>query len=268
MRTTDSVDRVVSVLELLAETPDGLGVSEVADALGVHKTTGSRLLGTLAARGLLERDPVTRRYWLGTGIVGLAGAAIARLRVVSQARPELERLSALTSETVNLAILNGRHVVYVDQVTPRQAVVMANWVGRRSPAHASSSGKVLLAFGDELVRRAVLSRRERSPTRLAWAPSSPAPVGRDTSGAAASWRKASSRSPPRCSSTVERWRPSASRDRASGSPPAISRTSPTWRSTPRRPWGAGSGARSRHDPQAGNRCPHGNDCVASTEPTP
>ncbi|HZB02044.1 MAG TPA: IclR family transcriptional regulator [Actinomycetota bacterium] len=159
MRTTDSVDRVVSVLELLAETPDGLGVSEVADALGVHKTTGSRLLGTLAARGLLERDPVTRRYWLGTGIVGLAGAAIARLRVVSQARPELERLSALTSETVNLAILNGRHVVYVDQVTPRQAVVMANWVGRRSPAHASSSGKVLLAFGDELVRRAVLSHR-------------------------------------------------------------------------------------------------------------
>lgn len=159
MRTTDSVARVVSVLELLAETPDGLGVSVVADALGVHKTTASRVLGTLAARGLLERDALTRRYRLGAGIVSLAGAAMTRLRVVSQARPELERLSALTSETVNLAILNGRHVVYVDQVTPRQAVVMANWVGRRSPAHASSSGKVLLAFGDEQVREAVFSHR-------------------------------------------------------------------------------------------------------------
>jgi len=83
---------------------------------------------------------------------------MTRLPVVSQARPELERLSELTSETVNLAILDGRHVVYLDQV-PRQAVLMANWVGRRSPAHASSSGKVLLAFGDAEVREAVFSHR-------------------------------------------------------------------------------------------------------------
>jgi DNA-binding IclR family transcriptional regulator len=159
VRTTDSAARVVSVLELLADTPDGLGTSDVAHAVGVHKTTASRLLGTLAARGLIERDAVTRRYRLGAGIVSLAGAAMTRLPVVSQARPELERLCALTSETVNLAILDRRHVVYLDQVTPRQAVVMANWVGRRSPAHASSSGKVLLAFGEGQVREEVLSHR-------------------------------------------------------------------------------------------------------------
>ena len=75
--------------------------------------------------------------------MGLAATAVARLPVVSQARPELEQLSAATSETANLAILDRFHVVYVDQVTPAQTVVMASWVGRRSPVHASSSGKVL-----------------------------------------------------------------------------------------------------------------------------
>jgi DNA-binding IclR family transcriptional regulator len=159
VRVTDSAERVVSVLDLLAGALDGLGVSAVARGLDVHKTTASRLLATLAGHGLVERDPDTRRYHLGPRLVSLAGAAVARLPAVSQARPELEQLTRLTSETTNLAILDRFHVVYVDQVTPPEAVVMASWVGRRSPAHASSSGKVLLAFGDERAREAMLSRR-------------------------------------------------------------------------------------------------------------
>jgi DNA-binding IclR family transcriptional regulator len=153
------------VLELLASAADGLGVSDVALGVGVHKTTASRLLGTLAARGVVERDAATLRYRLGPGVIALAGAAMSRLPIVSQARRELEQLSAVTGETVNLAILDGRHVVYVDQVAPTDAVVMASWVGRRSPAHASSSGKVLLAFGEEGLRRSVLSQPLERLTR-------------------------------------------------------------------------------------------------------
>jgi DNA-binding IclR family transcriptional regulator len=88
-----------------------------------------------------------------------AGVALMGLDTVSQARPELEALSARTRETANLAVLDGFDVVYVDQVTGSHAVVTANWVGLRRPAHASSSGKVLLAFGDETVVEALLSRR-------------------------------------------------------------------------------------------------------------
>jgi DNA-binding IclR family transcriptional regulator len=83
---------------------------------------------------------------------------MTRLPIVSQARPELEQLTRASAETANLAVLDRFHVVYVDQVTPPQAVVMASWVGRRAPAHASSSGKVLLAFGDEAIREALLAR--------------------------------------------------------------------------------------------------------------
>ncbi|MGZ8630122.1 MAG: IclR family transcriptional regulator [Actinomycetota bacterium] len=159
MRVTDGAERVVLVLDALGSAPDGLGVSEVARDLAVHRSTASRLLGTLATSGMVERDLLTQRYRLGARMVGLAATAVARLPVVSQARPELEQLSATTSETVNLAILDRFHVLYIDQVTPAQTVVMASWVGRRSPAHASSSGKVLLTWGGPRALQALLRRR-------------------------------------------------------------------------------------------------------------
>jgi DNA-binding IclR family transcriptional regulator len=159
MRSTDGVERVTRVLDLLGSSAVGLGVREVARRLQIHPSTASRLLGTLAASGFVERDMPSGRYRLGARIVGLAAATVTRLPVVSQARPELEHLSIVTSETANLAILDRTHVVYVDQVTPAHTVVMASWVGRRSPAHASSSGKVLLAFGDPRARDAVIRGR-------------------------------------------------------------------------------------------------------------
>jgi DNA-binding IclR family transcriptional regulator len=166
-RSTEGAERVTQVLDLLGESRDGLGVREVARRLDVHPSTSSRLLSTLAVGGLVDRDEASGRYRIGVRVVGLAAAAVGRLPVVSQARPELERLSSASAETVNLAVRDGRHVVYVDQVTPAQTVVMASWVGRRSPLHASSSGKVLLAFGAQDAGAAVraLGRLERLTDR-------------------------------------------------------------------------------------------------------
>lgn len=158
IRSTDVAGRVVTVLDLLGDSADGLTVADIARHLDVHPSTASRLLGTISAGGLIERDATTQRFRIGARVVGLAAAAVDRLPVVSQARPQLEHLSAVTSETVNLAIRDGFHVVYVDQVTPAQTVVMASWVGRRSPVHASSSGKVLVAFGGAALQEAVLGR--------------------------------------------------------------------------------------------------------------
>jgi IclR family acetate operon transcriptional repressor len=156
MRPTDAVDRVATVLEMLATRREGLRVAEVARELGVHKATASRLLGTLAARRLLERD-ASGRYRLGPGLIRYAAVAITGLDVVTRAREQLEELSSRTGETVSLAVLDGRDVVYVDQSAGDHAIVAANWVGRRSPAHASSSGKVLLAFADDDARERALA---------------------------------------------------------------------------------------------------------------
>ena len=140
-----SVARAVRILELLAEGPEELGVTELGRRLGVHKATASRLLATLAEHGLVERNPVTDKYRLGFGIVRLAAVVTGGLDLVRQARPVLERLAEETSETVNLAVLDGDRVVNIDQIAAPHLVVNVNWVGKRTPLHCTSNGKVLLA---------------------------------------------------------------------------------------------------------------------------
>ncbi|MDP9331036.1 MAG: IclR family transcriptional regulator [Actinomycetota bacterium] len=122
-----------------------LGVTELGRRLGVHKATASRIVATLAERGLVERDPVTEKYRLGFGLIRLAGAAMAGLDIVRIAHPVLEDLATRTHETVNLGVLSGDSVVSIDQVTGTWSIVAVSWVGRRTPLHCTSNGKVLLA---------------------------------------------------------------------------------------------------------------------------
>jgi DNA-binding IclR family transcriptional regulator len=152
-----SVGRAVRILELVAEHPGQLGVTELGRRLGVHKATAFRLVTTLAAGGLLERDPATDKYRPGFGLVRLATTALADLDVVRQARPVLEGLAEDTQETVNLAVLDGLEVVNIDQVAGGHAVLNVNWVGKRTPLHCTSNGKILLAHLPEEQREAVLA---------------------------------------------------------------------------------------------------------------
>jgi IclR family transcriptional regulator, acetate operon repressor len=140
-----SVGRAIRILELVAEHPGQLGITELGRRLGVHKATALRLVATLVDAGLLERTPGADQYRLGFGLVRLATTALADLDLVRLTRPVLERLAEETQETVNLAVLDGFEVVNVDQVAGRHAVLNVNWVGRRTPLHCTSNGKVLLA---------------------------------------------------------------------------------------------------------------------------
>ncbi len=145
-------------------------MSELARRLGVHKATASRLAATLAEGRLIERDPVTERYRLGFGLIRLAGAAIGGLDIVTAARPVLVDLADQTHETVTLDVLSDEATVSIDQVSGTRSIVSANWVGRRTPLHTTSTGKVLLAFmGDEERERLLAGRldatTERSLTR-------------------------------------------------------------------------------------------------------
>src|SRR4051794_163253 len=168
-----SVNRALSALELVADAGE-LGVTELGRRLGVHKATASRLAATLAERGLLERDPQTDRYRLGFGLVRLAGAAMARLDLVSSARATLDDLAERTHETVTIGVLSHDDVVSVDQVTGTRSIVSVSWVGKRTPLHTTSTGKVFLAFmgDDERERRlaepleAATPRSVRSPETM------------------------------------------------------------------------------------------------------
>jgi DNA-binding IclR family transcriptional regulator len=140
-----SVDRAAAILEILARDGEA-GVTEVARELDVHKSTASRLLAALDRRELVTQDTARGKFRLGVGIVRLAGAASRKLDVVQESRPVCRALALEVGETVNLAILSGRDALYLDQVAGPAALSPHNWAGQRIPLHATSDGKVLLAY--------------------------------------------------------------------------------------------------------------------------
>lgn len=140
-----SVDRALEILEHLAAHGES-GVTALADHLGVHRSTAFRLLGALEARRLVEQPGERGRYRLGVGIVRLAGAVTAQMDLTRVSRPLCERLADAVAETVNVAVWDDGHVVNVDQVRGGRTLLSHNWIGERTAAHATSSGKVLLAY--------------------------------------------------------------------------------------------------------------------------
>ncbi|MDP9980916.1 DNA-binding IclR family transcriptional regulator [Pseudarthrobacter oxydans] len=139
-----SVDRALQILDILAREGDA-GVSEIADEMGVHKSTVSRLMGSLVGRELVRQNSERGKYQLGFGILRLASSIPGRLSVVREARDVLESLAARYKETVNLAVLRSNYAVNVDQAMGPSTLATYDWVGSLTPLHATSSGKVLLA---------------------------------------------------------------------------------------------------------------------------
>ncbi len=139
-----SVDRAATILEALARH-GSLGVSELAAELGVHKSTASRLVATLEQHDLVEQSDPRGRVQLGVGLVRLAATTSAQLDLVQEARPVARLLAAETGETVNVTVLGQHAAVYVDQVVAPTVTPNYNWVGRHTPLHATSNGKVLLS---------------------------------------------------------------------------------------------------------------------------
>jgi len=150
-----SLDRALEILKLLGTEPE-MRVTDLARRLEVHKSTAFRLLSTLQEHGLVEQNPSTEKYRLGYGLVRLAGSVVAELDLARVSRPVLEQLAMRTAETVNLAILQGNQVVNIDQIAAPNLVVTVNWVGKQTPLHCTSNGKVLLAYLADVERAPLL----------------------------------------------------------------------------------------------------------------
>lgn len=152
-----SVDRAVTVLELLARNGES-GITEIAGELGVHKSTASRLLAVLESRGMVEQLGDRGKYAVGFGVVRLAGAVTNRMDLSRLGWPFVESLANEFGETVNIAIRDEDVAININQQRGSASVTAHNWVGQRTPLHATSSGKVLLAHAivneqDELLHQ-------------------------------------------------------------------------------------------------------------------
>ena len=148
LRPVAAVARAATLLDLLAAAPDGLGTNELARQLDVNPSSASRLLGTLRAAGLVDRVASDGPWRLGLHLVALADHALAALDVRELARPAMRKLAADTGETVTLSVSAGGESVTVEFVPGAGSVVSVAQLGRPSVAHATATGKVMLAFGD------------------------------------------------------------------------------------------------------------------------
>jgi len=153
-----SVRHAVDVLRCLASDPPLFGVGEIASIVGLHKSSVSRMVATLEEHDLVERDASSRRVRLGPGLLGLVAPLLATLRVAETGLPQLVELAQRCGETISISVWDGAGAVNLEQVLGARAVKHYAARGSRNPAHATASGKLLLAFASAATVERVLSR--------------------------------------------------------------------------------------------------------------
>jgi IclR family acetate operon transcriptional repressor len=159
-----SVRNAARVLKEFSRTDRELGVTQLARRLGVATSTAHRLLATLCDEGLLERGQVSGTYRLGLKMYELGVTVFPNLDLHDAARPVLASLRQSTGETVQMGVLDHLEVVYIERLESPQTLRMLDQTGHRLPAHATSTGKVLLAYlAPEVLRQRLL---DWQPVRL------------------------------------------------------------------------------------------------------
>src|SRR5689334_5816163 len=135
---SQSLERGLAILSALASGPTLLGVSELARAVDLSRSTAHRYVATLTKLGYLDQDPATRKYRLGPRVLDLGFSAINSMELRELAAPHLQQLSDQTGFTVNMAILDGVDIVYVERCRSSRAgqreIDLNLHVGSRMPA--------------------------------------------------------------------------------------------------------------------------------------
>lgn len=161
------ISRAARILRSLRDEPGGLSLGQIADRVGLPRSTVQRIVGALVNEHLLMHASPSGRVRLGSEIATLAAGS--KIDMVELAHPHLKALSESTGETVDLAMLRGDHLVFVDQVVGTHRLRAVSAVGEVFPLHSTANGKACLALFDEAeVRRrfgAALARACRASGR-------------------------------------------------------------------------------------------------------
>jgi DNA-binding IclR family transcriptional regulator len=142
---TQAVDRALAIVAAIGDARPEPGLAELSAALDLHKTTAFRLLGALERAGFVARDAERQVYRLGPTLIRLGAQARRAAGLHEAARPVLESLAAAVGETATLEVLVGAEVLILDEAHGHHLLGSSPEIGTRWPAHAASTGKVLLA---------------------------------------------------------------------------------------------------------------------------
>jgi DNA-binding IclR family transcriptional regulator len=164
---TQAISRAVSVLRVFESTNGGMTAAQIATKLDLNRSTVHRLLSVLEAEGLVARDTTftgearNSAYRLGPTLVSLGGMALRQINLRTVALPHLRALAQKSSETVDLELLVGHDVMIIEEVHAEHMlrVGVGDNIGSRYPAHATSTGKLLLAGMSDAELKATLPNK-------------------------------------------------------------------------------------------------------------
>ena len=145
IRGTQAVVRALRIVRAFSDDRPEWSLADLSRELSISKPSAFRLLSALEDGRLLTRTGASAAYRLGPGAIELGARAQRTNGVVSAARPELEALTRATGETSSVEILAGNETLILDEVQGGHLIGTSPSVGTRWPAHAASTGKVLLA---------------------------------------------------------------------------------------------------------------------------
>ena len=154
-----SLTRALTLLERLAESPEGVNLTDLSQQLGIPPATVHRLLSTFEELNYVEQDAERGLWYVGLKAFTVGNAFLNRRDFVSSARAHMEALVDQCGETVNLGVIDDGEVVFISQVESREVMRMIVRLGSRSPIHASGVGKALLASMSDARIGQILERR-------------------------------------------------------------------------------------------------------------
>ncbi len=153
-----AVRRAIAVLKAFSDDAPEMGVTEVSRKVDLHKSTVYRLLSAFEGEGLIAKSPETGKYRLGPELIVLGEQVLRHTDVHRVALPFLKELAERSGETVDLEVLSGGNVVTIEEIAGKHVVAAAGAIGMPWAAHATSTGKVLLAHQPPEKQRSVLAR--------------------------------------------------------------------------------------------------------------
>jgi len=145
--------RAIRLLKLFSVEQPELRFGEICSRSGLNKTTAHRLLQALYSESMLDKSSVDGSYRLGPALMALGVQALSSNDLRLKARPLLKRLAEESGETATLEVPIDDTMLILDEVTGSHFVGAVGHVGTRWPMHATSTGKVLIAFEDRGVER-------------------------------------------------------------------------------------------------------------------
>jgi len=145
-----SVERTLTIVELLSDYNDGLGITDISNGVELHKSTVHRLLGTLIYKGYVTQDADTNKYRLTLKFYEIGNKRVENIGILEASKPYTKALMQSINEVVHLVVRDGIDIVYVDKVEANNTIRMTSRIGKRSPMYCTSVGKAMLANMSDL----------------------------------------------------------------------------------------------------------------------